>query len=237
MIDPHASSLTDSRPPQPSTFSVAGTLITTNGTIPTMQGIFTFANNSMTSAYDPTAALRQGSVSCYRDPSWEWYRQAINPYWMILLVPAFSCVLSMWNLQPVRSRNFPVMVLISCVGYTSNYFANLCASRASCVAELTLCADIFNRSDVVSFIGAFVIGVLGNLYSRVFRGTAFTGPSDGTAPVDLTSSTAMVTGVLFLVPSGIAAAGGLAMTYKSDGDSYSNGLVIGCAAACTLARV
>lgn len=38
----------------------------------------------------------------------------------------------------------------------------------------------------------------------------------------------MVTGVLFLVPSGIAAAGGLAMTYHSNtGDSYSNGLVIG----------
>jgi hypothetical protein len=38
----------------------------------------------------------------------------------------------------------------------------------------------------------------------------------------------MVTGVLFLVPSGIAAAGGLAMTYRNNsGDSYSNGLIIG----------
>ncbi|KAH9819297.1 hypothetical protein DFH28DRAFT_1122926 [Melampsora americana] len=38
----------------------------------------------------------------------------------------------------------------------------------------------------------------------------------------------MVIGVLFLVPSGIAAAGGRAMTYHLDsGDSYSNGLVTG----------
>jgi len=37
----------------------------------------------------------------------------------------------------------------------------------------------------VSAIGAFVVGVLGNLYSRAFKGTAFT---------------AMVTGILFLVP-------------------------------------
>lgn len=44
---------------------------------------------------------------------------------------------------------------------------------------------IFNRSDVVSAIGAFVTGVLGNAYARVFRATAFT---------------AMVTAVSFLVP-------------------------------------
>lgn len=66
---------------------------------------------------------------------------------------------------------------------------------------------IFDRSDVVSFIGATVIGLLGNMYSRLFNGTAFT---------------AMATGVLFLVPSGIAAAGGLAMTSGS-GDSYNSG--------------
>lgn len=45
--------------------------------------------------------------------------------------------------------------------------------------------DIFNHSDIVSFIGAFVVGILGNLYSRIFRGTGFV---------------VMVPGVLFLVP-------------------------------------
>ncbi|CAD6588415.1 MAG: hypothetical protein CYPHOPRED_004382, partial [Cyphobasidiales sp. Tagirdzhanova-0007] len=80
-------------------------------------------------------------------------------------------------------------------------------------AEHGLPSDIFNHSDIVSFIGSFVIGILGNLYSRLFRGTGFV---------------VMVTGVLFLVPSGIAAAGGLAMTETGNsGDSYSNGLIIG----------
>lgn len=38
----------------------------------------------------------------------------------------------------------------------------------------------------------------------------------------------MVTGVLFLVPSGIAATGGLTMNYAgTGGDEYSNGLLIG----------
>ncbi|EGG10445.1 uncharacterized protein MELLADRAFT_33673 [Melampsora larici-populina 98AG31] len=125
-------------------------------------------------------------------------QQSINPWWMFLLVPAFSFFLSLWNLQPLRSRQMPVMVIIACAGWVCNYFAN---------------QFIFDRSDVVSFLGAFAIGLMGNMYSRVFKGTAFT---------------SMVTGVLFLVPSGIAAAGGLAMTYHSNsGDSYSNGLVIG----------
>ncbi|KAH9456580.1 hypothetical protein Pst134EB_012780 [Puccinia striiformis f. sp. tritici] len=92
----------------------------------------------------------------------------------------------------------PVMVIISCIGWVCNYFAKKL---------------IFDRSDSVSFFGAFMIGLLGNMYSRLFEGTAFT---------------SMVTGVLFLVPSGITAAGGLAMTYHSNsGDSYSNGLIIG----------
>lgn len=78
---------------------------------------------------------------------------------------------------------------------------------------------IFNRSDVVSAIGAFVVGVLGNLYSRIFRGTAFV---------------VMVNGIGFLIPSGIAAAGGLAQNYRgSEDDQYSSGLSLGFRMVCT----
>ncbi|CAE6435638.1 unnamed protein product, partial [Rhizoctonia solani] len=91
------------------------------------------------------------------------------------------CIISsMWKLQPFLSKQLPVMVFISCCSYAANKAAN---------------RYIFNRSDVVSAIGAFVTGILGNAYARIFRGTAYT---------------AMVTAVGFLVPSGIAAAGGLA---------------------------
>jgi len=63
-----------------------------------------------------------------------------------------------------------VMVVISCCSYATNKVAN---------------HYIFNRSDIVSAIGAFTVGLLGNIYSRKMGGTAFT---------------SMVTGVLFLVP-------------------------------------
>lgn len=71
------------------------------------------------------------------------------------------------------------MVIISCCSYAANKVAN---------------HYIFNRSDVVSAIGAFTVGLLGNIYSRKMGGTAFT---------------SMVTGVLFLVPSGLSSAGGI----------------------------
>lgn len=65
------------------------------------------------------------------------------PIYLILLVPAFSVLLSLWNMQPLKSRQLPVMVVISCIGFLTNNLAN---------------RYIFDRSDVVSAIVAFVIG-------------------------------------------------------------------------------
>ncbi|KAK9895646.1 DUF1212-domain-containing protein [Cystobasidium minutum MCA 4210] len=143
---------------------------------------------------DPSAR----NIACARNPDWQWWRQNISPYALIALVPIFSLFLCLNNLQPIRSKQLPVMIIIACIGFVTNTIAN---------------RYIFDHSDIVSFIGSFVVGILGNLYSRIFRGTGFV---------------VMVPGVLFLVPSGIAAAGGLAMTQvKGRGDSYSNGLIIG----------
>ncbi|WVR06201.1 hypothetical protein IAU60_003231 [Kwoniella sp. DSM 27419] len=168
---------------------------TTGEVMPLWTGTFTFSNATTDQI---TSNLQQGSIICVRDPNWPWWRQGMPQLYLILFIPIFSVLLSMWNMQPLRSRQLPVMCVICCIGYLTNALAN---------------HYIFDRSDVVSALGAFVIGILGNIYSRVFGGTAFT---------------SMVPGVLFLVPSGIAAAGGLAMTTTSHhSDSYSQGLIIG----------
>ncbi|KAK7061938.1 pheromone-regulated membrane protein 10 [Favolaschia claudopus] len=105
---------------------------------------------------------------CYRPASFPTYLQPF-PFWThFLIVPPYS-----------KGKELAVMVAISCSAYATNKVAN---------------HYIFNRSDVVSAIGAFTIGVLGNVYSRKMGGTAFT---------------SMVTGVLFLVPSGLSQAGGI----------------------------
>lgn len=103
------------------------------------------------------------------------------------------------------------MVLFSCASYAANTASNL---------------YLPDRGDIVSAVGALVIGSLGNAYSRIWGGTAFT---------------SMVTGVMFLVPvspstsvrpavykgrclqSGIAQAGGLSQTYQSSAAQYTSG--------------
>ncbi|PLW05201.1 hypothetical protein PCASD_25208 [Puccinia coronata f. sp. avenae] len=168
-----------------------------NGTAPGINGLFTLKNDD--GSLNGEGPFQQEAVQCYRDPNGQWWRQSANPYWFFLLVPMFSFFQSLWNLQPIWTKQMPVMVVIACVGWFCNFVAN---------------QFIFHQSYVVSFLGAFVIGLLGNMYSRIFKGTAFT---------------SMVTGVLFLVPSGIEAAGGLAMTHHSNsGNSYgTNALAIG----------
>ncbi|KAG9018949.1 hypothetical protein FRB90_007940 [Tulasnella sp. 427] len=137
-------------------------------------------------------------VGCYRDPTWEWWRRPLPLWSLFILVPLYSLFNSFWHLQPWRSKQLPVMVSISCISYA---------------ARKSLQHYVGPRNEVVSAMGAFVIGVLGNVYARVFKGTAFT---------------CMVTAVCFLVPSGLAAAGGLAMNYQgTNHDQYTSSIVIG----------
>lgn len=61
---------------------------------------------------------------------------------------------------------------------------------------------------MTSAIGAGVVGLLGTLWSRIARGTAFT-----------TQSAA----ILLLVPNGLAAAGGIVMSSSSGTESFKQG--------------
>ncbi|UZJ57193.1 hypothetical protein CBS101457_006513 [Exobasidium rhododendri] len=170
---------------------VHGSFTFANETMPHWSGEFTFSNGTKN-------ALNTGAINCERLPDWPWYRQPLTPLLNILFVPVFSFLTCFALLHPFKSREVPVSVIIACAGYVVNLLAN---------------HYIFERSDVVSAIGSFAIGILGNVYSRLYGASAFT---------------AMTVAILFLVPSGMAMAGGLAMTYKgSDGDLYSNGLSIG----------
>ncbi|KJA25855.1 hypothetical protein HYPSUDRAFT_134069 [Hypholoma sublateritium FD-334 SS-4] len=130
---------------------------------------------------------------CVRSAHWPWWRQSL-PWWtLFFLVPVYSICSSLSNLQYWRSLQLPIMVLFSCCAYAANRSASLVLP---------------GRTDIVSAVGAFVIGSLGNIYSRVVGGTAFT---------------SMVTGVLFLVPSGIAQGGGVTQTYNNSEQQYSSG--------------
>jgi uncharacterized membrane protein YjjB (DUF3815 family) len=113
-------------------------------------------------------------------------------------------------MQRFWSWQLLVMVILACVAFTANKLGNV---------------FLPDNGDLVSAVGALIIGLLGNFYSRIVHGTAFT---------------SMVTGVLFLVPvrrwivlclrfsqssfqSGIAQGGGLIDTDPTSTDQYSSG--------------
>lgn len=97
---------------------------------------------------------------------------SIDDKWRILFVPLFSLCLGLIN--QARWRQTPIMILISSIAYIGTYFAG---KHFSNVTEFT------------ASIGAFIIGILGNMYSRAGKGMAVA---------------AMLPAIFVQVPSGIA---------------------------------
>ncbi len=125
----------------------------------------TYTNNSLMP--QEATNIVQG---CLRDPSWNWWNRAF-PWWtLFFFVPLFSLFISISQNQPIWSKNMAIMVGISCVSFAAN---------------TVVTTFVFKHGDLVSIVGAFVVGVLAHLYSRVWKGSAFC---------------VSITGVLFLVP-------------------------------------
>lgn len=98
----------------------------------------------------------------------------------------FMLFLAMRNQATPKQKELILMVLIGSAGYTVNYFVSH-NNRFD------------NRADFSSALGCFAVGILGNLYSRFTNGNGFA---------------VMAPGVLFQLPSGLSASGGL-LTYAS----------------------
>ncbi|KAG5419529.1 PRM10 [Candida metapsilosis] len=97
---------------------------------------------------------------------------SIDDKWRILFVPMFATCLGLIN--QARWRQLPIMVAIAGTSYVATYFSG---KHFANVTEFTAC------------IGAFIIGICGNLYSRIWKGVAVS---------------AMLPAIFVQVPSGIA---------------------------------
>lgn len=114
-----------------------------------------------------------------------------SDWWKLLFVPAFSIFIACVN--QASFRQLPVIIFIAGSGYAVTFFIN---------------QKVHDSAEFTSAIGAFVIGVLGNMYSRVGHGLAFA---------------AMLPAILVQVPSGIASQGSLVAGIKSADRIVSNG--------------
>ncbi|GAA5907072.1 uncharacterized protein JCM6883_006129 [Sporobolomyces salmoneus] len=114
-----------------------------------------------------------------------WYRATIPQWYYFLTIPTFLVCMAMKNGQPLFRRDTLAMVLIGSAGFSANFFSG----RAFLDAPATCSA-----------FGAFVVGSLGNLYSKATRESAFV---------------VMIVGIFVQLPSGLANGGLLASALQS----------------------
>lgn len=110
-----------------------------------------------------------------------WYRSNVGLIWAILTVPMYATCLSLRNQAKVNRKEFPAMVVIACAGWACNHFA-------ATASALT------GRQDITSALGSLAVGILSNIYGRIFDGRSYV---------------VAVTGVLYQLPSGLSNGGGL----------------------------
>src|SRR5688572_27052692 len=104
-------------------------------------------------------------------------RDTLNPFVGFAFVPGF--VLCICLLYQAKWRQMPVMLFVACAGYIVNYFSS---------KRFAIAPQIANTA------GAFAVGVLANLYSRVRHGVA---------------AATLIPAIFTQVPGGLASTGGL----------------------------
>lgn len=180
------------------TRTLFGAYTATNATrvTPTMNGTFAFTQLILPN--QPIQKYHYIMEGCYRDPSWSFWFQSV-PWWsLFILWPAFVFALSALNGQHHRDRKrMFVMVILGCCSLGSNKLFN---------------HWFYDRGDVVSAIGATVVGVLGTIRGHYSEGDAL--PS-------------MIPGILVLLPAGLSVVGGLSANFASPASSVMSWLTSG----------
>ena len=104
-------------------------------------------------------------------------RHPMPPYYPFLFVPPFTFCLIVINQG--KWAQMPMMLLLSFMGYIVNHFSAV---------------HFPGNTQIANSLGAFAIGIGGNLYSRFFHGFA---------------AAALIPAIFVQVPSGLAASGSL----------------------------
>ncbi|KAH7197834.1 uncharacterized protein B0J16DRAFT_329205 [Fusarium flagelliforme] len=102
---------------------------------------------------------------------------AMNPYYAFIFVPPF--VVSLCIIYQAKWRQMPVMVVVSFAGYMVNYWS---------------AQKFISSPQISSTLGAFAVGLLANLYSRLRHGVA---------------AAILIPAVFCQVPGSLASTGGL----------------------------
>jgi hypothetical protein len=153
------------------TISLVGTYTSTNNTNSPLALNGTFLFNQLVLPNEPLVKYHYIMEGCYRDISWPMVFQPFTWPWLFALAPLFVLCLATLNGQGWRDwRRLLVIVAFGCCSFAANKVFNMW---------------IYDRGDVVSAIGATVVGILGTIYGHYSEGDAL--PS-------------MIPGILILLP-------------------------------------
>jgi uncharacterized membrane protein YjjB (DUF3815 family) len=153
------------------TISLIGTYTAINATdlISPLNGAFIL--DQLVLPDEPLVEYHYIMEGCYRDPSWSTVFQPFAWPWLFAFAPLFVLCLATLNGQGWRDwRRLLVIVVFGCCSFAANKVFNMW---------------IYDRGDVVSAIGATVVGILGTVYGHYSEGDAL--PS-------------MIPGILVLLP-------------------------------------
>lgn len=177
------------------TISLAGSYLATNASV-SLNGTFLLSQSILPD--EPLVKYHYIMEGCYRDPEWPLVLQPLSWKWLFGLAPLFVFCLASLNGQGCRDwRRMLVIVLFGCSSFAANKVFNMW---------------IYDRGDVVSAIGATVVGILGTIYGHYSEGDAL--PS-------------MIPGILVLLPAGLSVVGGLSANFHDPANSVTSWLTSG----------
>lgn len=178
-----------------STITFTGSYLATNTSV-SLNGTFLLTQSIQPD--HPLVKYHYIMEGCYRDPRWPLVLQPLSWQWLFALAPLFVFSLASLNGQGSRDwRRLLVIVLFGCSSFAANKVFNLW---------------IYDRGDVVSAIGATVVGILGSIYGHYSEGDAL--PS-------------MIPGILVLLPAGPSVVGGLSANFHDPSNSVTSWLTSG----------
>lgn len=103
--------------------------------------------------------------------------------WAFLTVPGYAMLLALRSQAKITRKEFPAMVFIACCGWVVSNWSTFVTDPDAVPPALT------THTYLYSTMGSFTVGILANIYGRIFDGRSFV---------------VAVPGILFQLPSGLS---------------------------------
>lgn len=129
---------------------------------------------------------RMLDCDCGRGRPNHWFTTVGSGWFGFLTVPGYAAMLSLRNQAKFNRKEFPSMILIACTGWITSHVHVLLGKRRKDVWHA------LQEPYMTAAMGSFTVGILANIYGRMFDGRSFV---------------VAVPGILYQLPTGLNTVG------------------------------